>query len=91
MKSFPQILKEGTQSEPASEVGEITHTWRGCCGGICSCCISGEPDFVTISCKFVSVVSLQASFLGRGQRPGAVASGLRVQSPSITATTLIRK
>lgn len=59
-----KILKEGSQSEPAQEVGEITHTWRGCCGGICSCCISGEPDFVTISFPESLSAEDKALFLG---------------------------
>ena len=45
-------MREGPKAESEhQQIGEITHNWRGCCGGICSCCITGEPDFVSISCK----------------------------------------
>ncbi|KAL9964225.1 hypothetical protein ACROYT_G027837 [Oculina patagonica] len=60
-----KILKEGPQAESGStQVGEITHGWRGCCGGLCSCCITGEPDFVSISFPRSLSAEDKALFLG---------------------------
>lgn len=56
-----QIFKEGTQSE---QVGQLTHTWRGPCGGMCSCCISEEPDFVSVQFEESLSAEDKALFLG---------------------------
>lgn len=60
-----KIMKEGPTSESGNtQIGEITHSWRGCCGGICSCCISGDPDFVSISFPLSLSAEEKALFLG---------------------------
>lgn len=59
-----KIMKEGGESEPGRQVGEITHNWRGCCGGICSCCISSDPDYVSVSFPESLSVEDKALFLG---------------------------
>lgn len=60
-----KILREGPKTESEhQQIGEITHNWRGCCGGICSCCITGEPDFVSISFMLALSAEDKALFLG---------------------------
>ncbi|KAJ7348769.1 hypothetical protein OS493_039147 [Desmophyllum pertusum] len=60
-----KIMKEGSQSESGgTQVGEITHSWRGCCGGFCSCCITGDPDLVTMSFPLSLSAEDKALFLG---------------------------
>lgn len=59
-----KIMKEGTQSEPSYQVGTVTHTWRGPCGGMCSCCVSADPDFVSVSFKQDLSVEDKGLFLG---------------------------
>lgn len=60
-----KILKESEKvGSESQQIGEITHNWRGCCGGICSCCISGERDFASISFPSSSSAEDKALFLG---------------------------
>lgn len=60
-----KILKEGPQGESGgNQVAEITHTWRGCCGGLCSCCVTADPDFVTMTFPRSLSAEEKALFLG---------------------------